>query len=178
MPLLLGLTGPAGAGKDTVGKRLYMTHNFVNTSFAEPLRCAAMEVFGLDYDHFIDRELKETVNGYWGLTPRQMLQRLGTEAIRGTFGPEFWVRRWCQTYAEVHDTDHIVVTDVRFPEEAQMVRERGGVLVHILRDDVTRFNHASDQGIPFLAGDHVIENDGDIKGLYAKVDSLMSLLDA
>lgn len=176
MPLLLGIAGPAGSGKDTIGTRLSIHHDFVMTSFAEPLRCAAMEVFGLDYDHFIDRELKETVNGYWGLTPRQMLQRLGTEAIRGTFGAEFWIRRWCQTYAEVQGTDNVVVTDVRFPEEAQMVRERGGIMVHVMRDGVTRFNHASDQDIAFLAGDHAIENDGDIKGLYAKVDDLLGSL--
>lgn len=177
MPYLLGLTGLAGVGKDTIGDRLFANHDFVQTSFAEPLRGAAMEVFGLNYQHFADRELKHQVVPYWGLTPRQMLQRLGTEAIRNTFGADFWVRRWLQTYEEVAGQESVVVTDVRFLEEAQMVRERGGVIVHVIREvPDLEGDHASARGIAMLAGDYILENDSDMKGLYEKVDEMMAWL--
>lgn len=174
MTILIGLAGPAGVGKDTVGNRLYYMHGFINTSFAEPLRIAASEIFGIDYNHFTDRELKDSVVEYWGMTPRQMIQRLGTEGVRGTFGEDFWLKRW-KMVKETAGMSRVVVTDVRFLNEAAMIREMGGKIVHMLRPDLepVEGNHASGQGIPFLAGDYILDNDGDLKGLYEKVDALL-----
>jgi len=176
MALLIGLTGTAGAGKDTVASRLFAHHDFVITSFAEPLRYAAMEMFGLDYDHFVDRDLKDTVIPYWDLTPRQMLQQLGTEAVQGTFGKDFWIKRWKMVYEQMQD-ENVVVTDVRFPLEAQMIKELGGVLIYIHRPGVAPTDtHSSAIPLPTESIDMNIVNDGDLKGLYQKVDVLMMKL--
>jgi hypothetical protein len=173
MPKLIGLTGAAGVGKDTIGDRLYWTHGYISTSFAEPLRLAACEIFGLEYSNFADRDRKDTINEQWGMTPRQMIQRLGTEGMRHLFGEDFWIKRWRMVY-DNSPFDNFVVTDVRFDNEASMIRELGGTVVHVFRAD-TRNNdpHLSAQGVPYLAGDHVIENYGDIKALYERIEDLL-----
>lgn len=175
MTTLFGLTGPAGCGKDTIAERLMAMHGFVPTAFADPLRSAASEAFGVDYNDFIDREKKDAVNAYWGMSPRQMLQKTGTEAMRGTFGPEFWIRRWALTYNEIRDVASCVVSDVRFENEAEMVRDCGGTVIHIWRPGVGDLegDHASGRGIQFYEGDIVLGNDRDIKALFEKVDALV-----
>lgn len=174
MTRLFGLTGAAGCGKDTIAERM-MIHGFVPTAFADPLRSAASEVFGLDYRYFTDRVLKDAVNPYWGMTPRQMLQKMGTEAMRDTFGPDVWIRRWALTYTEIRDVASCVVSDVRFENEAEMVRDCGGVVIHVQRPglDPVEGNHASARGIKFYEGDLVLANDRDIKALFEKVDKLL-----
>lgn len=178
MPLLIGLTGPAGCGKDTIAERLLTMHGFTPTAFATPLRAAAAEAFGIDYWDFLEREKKDVVHEFWGITPRQMLQRMGTDAMRGTFGDEFWTRRWMLTYREGVRTDNVVVTDVRFENEAKLLRNLGGVIVHVSRPNLPNLegDHVSGQGIAFKDGDLRLANDHDMKGLFEKVDALMELV--
>lgn len=175
---LIGLTGPAGCGKDTIADRLFAMHGFVPTAFADPLRSAASEAFGLDYSDFIDRDKKDAVNAYWGMTPRQMLQQMGTEAMRGTFGPEFWVRRWALTYNEIRDVANCVVSDVRFDNEAETIRDAGGIIVHVTRlgIDPVEGNHASARGVAFVEGDLLFSNVEGLDALYGKVDHLIRSL--
>ena len=175
MTKLFGLTGPAGCGKDTIAERLMALHGFVPTAFADPLRSAASEAFGVDYEDFTDRAKKDTVNAYWGMTPRQMLQRMGTEAMHSAFGPEFWIRRWALTYNEIRDVASCVISDVRFENEADMVRDCGGTIIHVWRPgiELVEGNHVSGRGITLREGDIVIGNDADIKALFEKVDNLM-----
>jgi len=175
MSLLIGLTGAAGAGKDTVASRLFAHHDFVITSFAEPLREAAMSMFGLDYEYFVDRDLKDVVVPYWDLTPRQMLQQLGT-VTRERFGDDFFVKRWLMVYEQMQD-ENVVITDVRFPVEAAMLKNRAGNLIHVQRPGLICTDTDS-SAIP-LPGRYIdlhIVNDGDLKGLYQKVDVLLMKL--
>lgn len=180
MTKLIGLTGPAGCGKDTIGERLMAVHGFAPMAFANPLRLAAAEAFGIDYWEFTDRVLKDQVHPYWGLTRRQMLQRMGTEAMRGAFGEDFWIRRWTMTYLALSESSNVVVTDVRFVNEADAIRAQGGVIVHVSRPNLPNLegNHASAQGVGRQHGDLVLRNDHDIKGLYAKVDKMAKTLGA
>lgn len=178
MTTLIGLTGPAGCGKGTIAERLWALHGYVATAFAEPLRHAASEAFCVDYEDFVDRDKKDAVNAYWGMTPRQMLQKMGTEAMRGTFGMEFWLRRWALTYNEIRDVANCVVSDVRFENEAEMVRDCGGLIIHVSRPGIERLegDHASGRGVKFYEGDRVLYNGTDIKGLFEKVDALAGSL--
>jgi hypothetical protein len=116
---LIGITGKARAGKDTVAKYLVRNYGFVSSSFALPLKRAAKEMFGLSDDEAFGDELKEVpIPFWWGLSPRAMFQKLGTEGGRILFGDDIWLKRWERFYLQYRDSAHVVVSDVRFDNEA------------------------------------------------------------
>jgi len=97
---------------------------------------------------------------------RRLLQRLGTEAGRDILGVNIWVDT---AFARV-DNDKVVVTDVRFPNEADGIRQRGGEVVRIERPGVgPRNNHPSETSLLDYEFDVTIYNDGTIEDLHRKV---------
>lgn len=177
---LIGLVGPIGSGKDTVGDLLWETYGFLRTAFADPVRLAASAIYGVELPYFIDRDKKDSVIPYWGLTPRQMLRILG-EGVKAEGGQDTMVRRWLMTAQIFRSTDHIVVTDVRFPLEAQAVRQVGGTLVHLTRPGLKHspelLSHISEQGLEFRPGDLRLSNDGTIAELLVKLDVILSQIE-
>ena len=180
MPKLIGIAGKAGSGKDAIADRLWEHHSFLKISFADPLKLAAAAMFGLDLSHFFDREEKEAKIKYWGLSPRQMAQLLGTEATKPVFGDDFWVRRWYLSFLLMKDTDHVVVPDVRFELEAEFIRRLGGTILHVRRPTAGLQGmdglHVSERGIRHDSNDLVIDNDGTLDDLYSKADQLPLLV--
>ena len=99
---LIGLTGHAGVGKDTV--RSYLHKKYPNTwglAFADSLKEAAAQLFGIPLDHFYDSQVKEVTNPYWNVSPRQIAQFFGTEMVRDHLhkllpemaAGDFWIHR-------------------------------------------------------------------------------------
>lgn len=175
MGILIGLTGRAGVGKDLVASHLQRQYQFKPMAFATPLKKAAAQVFGIEEIYFHDRSLKESVAPHWGITPRHMMQVLGTEGVRNNFGQDFWVKRWLLDYAAVGESENVVVTDIRFANEARVVQDLGGVMVHITRPGFSNaaVDHESESGVPFNARtDHTLTNDSSIRSLFKKVDDL------
>lgn len=177
---LIGLTGKAGAGKDTVADYLWERDGFIKIAFADALRAAGTHIFGLGLGSFIDRDLKEAEVEYWGMSPRRMLQLLGTEATKPVFGDDIWLKRWNLSYQAVRDTDPVVVPDVRFDVEAAAIRSLGGVIVHIVRPGASlageAAQHASEAGVWPEDGDIYLMNDGSICDLHHKVDKMLEAL--
>ena len=103
---LVGLSGLAGSGKDTAADYLWERYAFAKLAFADPLRAAASDMFGVQLEVFHDRTKKDKVIDYWGMTPRQMLQLLGNDAVKPVFGHDIWARRWLLSYNFLKDTDH------------------------------------------------------------------------
>ena len=173
---LIGLAGKAGAGKDTVADYLWEKEGAIKIAFADPLRLAASAIFGLGQCNFLDRDLKEAEVEYWGMTPRRMLQLLGTEATKPVFGADIWLKRWFLSYSAVRDTDHVVVPDVRFDVEADAIRNLGGTIVHIARPGArlsgATGEHSSEAGIELRDGDMYLSNSGSVEELRYEVDQL------
>lgn len=180
MKLLIGITGKAGSGKDTVADWLWERHGFLKLAFADPLKLAAEAIFGLPRAVFHDRGKKEAVHPYWGKSPRELLQLLGTEATKPVFGEDIWLKRWLISYSMFKDTDPCVVPDVRFDLEAQYLRNIGGVILHLNRDAAglvgSTSNHASEQGVTPLPGDFGIDNNGSLKDLRGFTDLIVDRL--
>lgn len=179
-PLIIALAGPARSGKDTVAQYLIERHGFEAVAFADPLRAMLAEGFDLDDSHF--HAHKEDPLPWLGLSPRRLLQTLGTEWGR-SLHPDIWVllmQRRLDDYAGPED--RIVITDVRFDNEADWVRQRGH-LWHIQRPDPLRVGfsdtaraHASEAGVHKLPGDRLIYNDSTLEHLYAQIDTQVRLL--
>lgn len=120
-----------------------------------------------------------------GFTGRQYLQWLGGNA-RKVFGDTFWIDQVLPPVPEYrgdiagqsevwfwkthyHETDLVVVTDVRYPNEAQRVRELGGQVWEIIRPGLNSDGHSSEIPLPRELVDLVIDNDGTLEDLSAKV---------
>jgi hypothetical protein len=173
---LIGICGKARSGKDTVAKHLFELHAFTRIAFADPLKLAAQHMFGLSHAQTWDDNLKEVVIPYWEMSPRQMFQKLGTDATHPVFGQGIWLRRWHMTYDLLKDTDHIVVPDVRRDYELAGIRALGGIILRTDRDEGglegAEAQHISETGLS-MAPDCIIRNNGSIADLKAAVDDML-----
>ena len=181
-PLIIGLTGLAGVGKDTAAAYLHLHHRFEVHSFASPLR-SMLETLctdaGIDYAYCHERHLKEQPMPGLGVSYRHLAQTLGTEWGRKCIAPDLWVR-----LAElalglpdhpVHD--RIVITDVRFANEAAMIRGHRGVLVRIVRDVDPVRDHVSESEAAGLVQWRTLYNTGSREYLFDQIDVLMDLIE-
>lgn len=174
---LFGIHGKARSGKDTVVKYLTDNYGFIRNAFADPLKRAAQQMFMLTDAQTWDENLKEEVIPYWGMSPREIFQKIGTEGGREVFGDDVWLKRWYFHYNQFKDLTHYAVPDVRFPNEADYIRSLGGNMWHVLRDGAGLSNeraaHASEAGLVPDAKDIIIRNNGTLEDLYAQVDEVM-----
>jgi len=114
--VLIGLCGAAGSGKDSAANLLVRDHGFVRMAFADALKDIAYREFSWD--------------GRKDARGRRLLQVLGTEAGRA-YNPDIWIDRLRIRVAQPREFS-IVVPDVRFVNEANMVRAAGGYLVRVV----------------------------------------------
>lgn len=176
MSIIIGLTGRARSGKDTAAAHL-QAGGFWHLKFSAALKDMLRALPGMTEAH-IDGEFKDHVHPAYGISPRRMMQTLGTEWGRG-LDPEFWTNVMRATIADVltEDTFHtprIVISDVRFDNEAELIRELGGIIVHIQRGQAAEVeDHASERGIQPATGDVVIRNDSSISDLHARIDGVV-----
>jgi hypothetical protein len=168
MTKLIGLYSPsAGSGKSTLAHAL-TGHGYVVERFASPLKAmlaallSHMGVSEFKIDTMVDGEDKEIPSPYLaGLSPRHALRTLGTEWGRGHISENFW-RDAAMTRAEMQAAQgrKVVFDDMRFPNEAEAIRQRGGLLIKIVRPGLApqRGQHASEGGLDDWPFDAVIEN--------------------
>ena len=188
---LIGLAGLARSGKDTFAEYLVTLLERkgipVETyAFADPLKRAASEMFGIPVEIFYGGDERELVNKDWGISPRVMLQKLGTEGGRNLFRQDIWTKRAEVQYnkqnipirflgfsqpASIEDIP-FVVTDVRFEDEAQWIRDNGGTVLHIVRDagKVEVIKHSSENGVKWKEGDLTIYNTLGLKELISEAE--------
>lgn len=177
-PLLIGLTGLAGSGKDTVRSLLEQDHDFDGIAFADPIRDMLGVLFDsmeIPRDWMIERDLKEQDIPSLGVSYRKMAQALGTEWGRA-LNSNLWLDiaaekiRVCQQYGN----PGVVISDVRFVNEAQWIKSKGGVIWKILRPGIEPVRaHISEQLAAELPYDYVIDNRGTIDELGHAVTSAM-----
>ena len=168
--MLIGIFGYKGHGKDTVGRVLRQERGYALTSFARPLKTMLQAGLGLSAEQ-TDGDLKEVVDPRYGVTPRFLMQTLGTEWGRDTVSPEIWVQATRQLLLD--SKTPVAVTDVRFTNEAAMISGLGGALLYVHRPDAGfDTSHASEQGVEkILAGFpcYGVTNDGTLDDLARKV---------
>lgn len=180
--IIIGLTGLAGSGKDTVRAMLEDAHGFTGLAFADPIRQMLRELLTsncISTEWMDKRPLKEQPIPQLGVSYRHLAQTLGTEWGRQTVAPDLWLRMAAAYIdgiaSETFAPPRFVISDVRFPNEADWVRSRGGVVWHIHRPGIEPVRaHASESSIEQIAVDHAINNSGTLDGLAAEVARAMA----
>lgn len=196
---ILGIAGHAGAGKDTLADLVCGMTGQPKRSFAAPLRDAVLAFNPwiratnpnyIDPNQVTEKELDSlwpptryadliALCGYerakwhevYGAGVREAIQRMGTEVGRGLLGESVWVD--IAMSDRVH-RERPVFADVRFPNEAQAIKDRGGVVVWIERPGVAPANgHISESALDKWIFDRVIDNDNDTTVLHQKAFRLV-----
>lgn len=170
--MIIGLTGPARAGKDTVADML-VRRGFTKMAFADPIYDATQAMFGWTRE-FIEAHKEEPI-GPGGKSPRFLMQALGTEWGRAMVASTLWVDLWRQRAQAARQ--HVVVPGVRFENEAAAIREMGGHVVRVVRPDAPAVRqHASEAGVPDELVSWELHNDSTIESLERRVDVWLTAL--
>ena len=206
--MIIGLSGHIGVGKDTVGniiKELDIDSNWQIKKFASKLKQIATILTGIPSEMFEDQEFKKTYLGEeWTLktktdhtlikdgkatmaeittrmTVRDMLQKLGTEAMRNGLHPDTWINALMCNYKKVKDKDeeysypNWIITDVRFPNEYDAIKSKGGIIIRINRNESEKKStkHVSETALDGYIYDYVINNDSDINSLTKEIIKML-----
>lgn len=200
--MIVGVSGKKGHGKDSVAGFLVEEFGFERRAFADKVKEIARVLFGLSHEqvHGTQAE-KEGVDPRWGVSPRWILQLVGTEVGRegklGVFEPlgvsaatvaaafhTAGVRvgydlTWVEALLHpVPPGRRVVIPDVRFPNEAAGVTQRGGVVWKVRRPSLLQVEdtHASEAGVDLIRADLDLENIGTLEELRYLTHGAMLLL--
>lgn len=166
--MIIGITGKMQNGKDTLGKIIKQNYpEYEIIHFADALKQICVNYLGLtDYQVNTGWGKKE-FNEFWGMTNRQILQKVGTDAMRNGFCEDVW----CKVMSlRLKEDKNYIVPDVRFDDQAKMLLDKGGIIIKINRESVnnTNENHKSQKGISEEFITCHIQNDGTIEELKQK----------
>ena len=205
--MIIGVCGFISSGKDTVADYLTNFHQFRRDSFAGTLKDAVSAVFGWDRELLEGRtksarEWREQRDPWWAdrlnmpdLTPRWVLQYWGTEVCRKSFSDDIWIASLENKLRTSKDS--IVISDCRFPNEIQSIRNAGGMVIRVVRgpeppwytiavkanrgekiaQDILNEQrvHVSESAWVGTKFDAVVDNNGTIDQLYAQVKNLIQV---
>lgn len=182
---LVGIGGLAGSGKSTAAKLLVeMEPRYKIVKFADPLKAmltSLYEFVGLDVDE-IEARLEGSLKEYpdtllQGTSPRRAMQTLGTEWGRKLIGSRLWLSLWERRVGRLMEAGFgVVVDDLRFPNEEDLLRGRGAVFLQVNRPDANRpalrrsSSHVSE--LHLIEADWTIENAGTQEDLKASLHHL------
>jgi hypothetical protein len=159
--VIIGLNGKKRAGKNTFANALGGTH----LAFGDALKDMALAINPTIGDGYGSTDLASLVGGLgWEQAKefsdvRRFLQRLGTEGIRNFIGKDAWVQILEPKYQFTHANDLVVITDVRFDNEAASITDAGGWIVEIVRPELEETDsHASENGIDRSFIDFTVTN--------------------
>ena len=166
---LIGLTGTAGVGKDTVANLLNHLYGFDQDAFAKPLK-DMLKVIGI-HEPATRKEKEIQLDGF-DFSFRKAAQTLGTEWGR-TLQDDLWIKiaenKLLQAKSNKNEDVRICFSDVRFENEAAMIRKHGGFIFHIVGRETTvskeNSDHRSEFGIKFFPSDIKIDNSSDMDNL-------------
>lgn len=190
MKKIIGICGLAGAGKDTVGDIIVDNlPNWEKMSFASHLKDVASLLFGFDRKMLAgetpeDRAIREQPDKFWSekmgkdFTPRYALQFLGTNLLRNQLHENIWVD--CLERKILNSDKNIVITDVRFPNEIEMIKRIGGEIWRIERGKLPKWfrqvetynkNNYISQTFVFEKLSHLLENVHESEWKWVGVDN-------
>lgn len=178
---LIGCTGRKFNGKDSLGNHIIRSRNAIRVAYADLLKKIAEELFGFTYEQLYGNE-KEIEDKFWKVTPRKVLQFIGTDLFREQLhlimpwiGKDIWVKAVEKKILDIwknNENQVVVITDVRFDNEVDAVKNLGGIVIRVNRPSVNTDVdvHPSEINIEKLDADINIINDGTLDDLYEKFE--------
>jgi len=188
--MLIGITGMARSGKDTVGNYL-VQNGFHLYKMAYPLKKCIAQRFGLTFDEVDSGDWRDQPSDMFGynhlqsftneikfFSLRSWMQWLGTEVGRDIFGKDAWIIPMIAEWENIKNQNlpGMVITDIRFDNEAKAVIDLGGTIVRVIRPNIIGVeDHASEAGIDDKYITDNIMNDSDIPTLLSNAKKIFNI---
>ncbi len=205
--MIIGITGFIGSGKDTVAN-MFVERGCIHDSFAAPVKDVCASIFGwprelLEGDTLESRDFREIPDMFWtnklgvpNFTPRLALQLLGTEVLRNHFAPDIWINSLEYRMRKLkEDAPCVVVSDARFRNELDLIKNMGGVVIWVQRGELpewyetasqahrnvvskkimtTKYKdvHESEWNWAGYPVDYIIDNNGTLEDLAKQVENI------
>jgi GTPase SAR1 family protein len=179
--MIIGIVGNKNVGKDTLADYLVEKKEFIKYAFADPLKSCLKELFGLT-DEQLYGDKKEVIDPVWNTTPRELLQFFGTEVMQykiqdilPNLKRTFFTKRFEQ-FIEANANKNIVVSDIRFQHELDIVLKYNGIIIKVERKNSSKtfLNHASEENINNLTNvTFIIDNDDTKESLFLKLEKIV-----
>ena len=182
MKKLIALTGASGSGKSTVAEYLSQLEPssmerkrehipFARIKFSQTLKKMLLQIPGIT-EEMTEGRLKETPQEiFGGQTPRQVMQTLGTEWGRELVSKNIWLDSWERS---IEDYSYVVAEDLRYVNEAELVKRLGGEIWRVKRPNYLNSGHVSETEQTDIEADVIIHNNGSIENLHLNVRAILS----
>lgn len=178
--MLIGITGKIGSGKTTAANYLVNYWEFQEYIMAEPIKQIG-SIFGFSHSQLYGTQnQKLEIHPHWGISGREFLQKIGTDMFRQRLPevlPDMKIDRsvWCDIFSLKYNPQiHTVVSDVRFLDEAETIKDLGGFIIRIVRGvNQSLDSHISEIEQDEIVNDFTIYNNGDVKSLYKSIDNVL-----
>jgi len=161
---LVGLTGKKRSGKDAIFKILDQP-KVARAAFADNLKREIAHITGLPVWQV--EEEKESL--------RLLLQAWGADFRRKFFGEDYWIKAMdadLQNLEAGYDFQTIIITDVRFPNEADYIKGQGGTIVRVVRGTDSTDQHSSETAMDIYPVDYTINNCGTLDDLAVETNKI------
>lgn len=168
---IIGITGLANTGKDTLADYIIKNNgSYLKTAFAKPIKDMMIDYLGFTYDQCYDQKLKQEKDSFWDLSPREVMLLIGTQLFREHWRYDFWVKLMEKTIID-HKDNNYIISDVRFENEAELVKNLGGIVIKVIRpNNPIKVEHISEKGFNEKFVDYTIVNDGTLVDYYNKIN--------
>lgn len=183
---IVGIVGHKRHGKDSVAD-VFIANGYKRYAMADPLKRAVQEIFMFTDEQLYGNEEKEKIDERWGVSPRKTLQVVGTDLFRDAlkkavpemdFGDDgsLWCRRFHLWLDAQMEAQKIILSDVRFEDEAKTITDLGGMLIRVIRpiENEEKDMHPSETEQDKIVADFTIQNDGTLEKLKSKTCNLFS----
>jgi len=171
--MIIGISGKAGSGKDTLASFIKEFTNCNIVHFADPLKESVRVMANLSHNDVYTQEgKKHTIDWLNDMTVRELLQKVGT-AIRNEVDPDFWVKRLIQ---EIDNSSLTIIPDVRFLNEVNAIKDAGGIVIRIERNGINTGAHISETALDnYNNWNMVIFNDYSLETLKEQAKNIIKL---
>ena len=156
----VGLLGESRSGKDTLADYLVTHKNYIKYNFANPVKEISKIMFDLSDDQLYGNQ-KDVLDRRWGIPPRHIFQKIGTEFGQYKFHDIFpeleskitsktlWLKLF-ETFLEKNKDKHIVVADVRFQHEVDFLKKKRFNIIKLNRKNENNDTHCSECNISLI----------------------------
>lgn len=163
---VIAFTGYKKSGKDAAAiafKQLLVPATVRQVNFADALKQEVATACGVTVEY---------INAHKDIF-RTILQWWGTDFRRNLHGQQYWILKWLERVNKLATVpDYVICTDVRFINEADVVRQLGGHIIRIERPGIVADGHASETEQREIHADFTVHNDGTVEDLKAKIKNL------